>query len=375
MDDRAGERAIGPGAGDPLIGRTLDRYRVLEKLGEGGMGAVYAVEHVLLRKRMAMKLLRADLCEDAEQAARFHNEAIAAGRIGHENIVDVTDFGWTGDGQAYLVMEELRGRSLAQALHAEGPLSPSRALKIAWQVARALEAAHAAGIIHRDLKPDNIMLVPRDGVEIVKVLDFGVSKVAAGPQGLTRLGLILGTPEYMSPEQSGGRPVDHRSDIYAFGVLLHEMLEGRPPFTDVNPVQVLLKHQSAPVPELRTARLPAALRALIRQSLAKHPDDRPPTMSDCLSRLTEVARQLRATPLPAQKAEPRPGASKSAPRLRLLPARRPPPVLTPQQAFVASRLTGCALTPSQLVQVSGLPRAAALTIIQQLLAERVIDVA
>jgi eukaryotic-like serine/threonine-protein kinase len=373
MDDRAGERAIGPGAGDALIGRTLDRYRVLEKLGEGGMGAVYAVEHVLLRKRMAMKLLRADLCEDAEQAARFHNEAIAAGRIGHENIVDVTDFGWTGDGQAYLVMEELRGRSLAQALHAEGPLSPSRALKIAWQVARALEAAHAAGIIHRDLKPDNIMLVPREGVEMVKVLDFGVSKVAAGPQGLTRLGLILGTPEYMSPEQSSGRPIDHRSDIYAFGVLLHEMLEGRPPFTDVNPVQVLLKHQSAPVPELHAGALPVELRTLVRQALAKRPDDRPPTMSACLSRLTEIARLLRATPPPFPKPAPRGAAP--APKLRLLPARRPPPELTPQQAFVASRLTGCPLTPSQLVQVSGLPRATAITIIQQLLAERVIDVA
>ncbi|MHB8419030.1 MAG: serine/threonine-protein kinase [Myxococcales bacterium] len=383
MDFGPRERAAGRVPADPLIGQTLDRYRVLAKLGEGGMGSVYAVEHILLRKRMAMKLLRSDLCEDAEQAARFHNEAIAAGRIGQENIVDVSDFGWTRDGQAYLVMEELRGRSLSELLDEQGTVSAPRAIRIGWQVGRALDAAHAAGIVHRDLKPDNVMLVRRDGVEIVKVLDFGVSKLSAGTPRLTRAGAILGTPTYMSPEQASGRSVDHRSDIYAFGILLFEMLEGGPPFSDPNPVQILIKHQTAPIPELGRGPVPDELSALVRQALAKRPEDRPASMSACLSMLTAAARRLHATLAPSPReptATPEtvptsPASPPTCQRLRLLPARRPPPALTPEQAFVASRLSGCPLTPAQLVHVSGLPRDRAVTIIEELLERQVIDVA
>src|SRR5450432_1623674 len=201
---------------DPLVGQTLDRYRVLERLGEGGMGTVYAVEHVMLKKRMAMKLLREDLSRNRELVERFQNEAIAASRIGQENIVAVTDFGRTTADQVYLVMEELHGRALSDAIALARIFPPGRALAIAAQVTRALHAAHAAGIVHRDLKPENVILIDREGVsEFVKVLDFGISKMTEGTgqkgQRLTKMGMVMGTPEYMSPEQATGRQVDHRS--------------------------------------------------------------------------------------------------------------------------------------------------------------------
>ncbi len=160
----APEEAAAPPSHDQLVGSTLDRYRVLAKLGEGGMGSVYSVEHVLLKKRMAMKLLRADLSKNKDLVTRFENEAIAAGRIGQENIVAVTDFGRTPDGLVYFVMEELHGKSLAEVIRAEGGLSIARTMGIAALVCRALQAAHQAGIVHRDLKPENLILVAKEGL-------------------------------------------------------------------------------------------------------------------------------------------------------------------------------------------------------------------
>ncbi len=212
----------GDPAPDPLLGTTVDRYRVVQVIGEGGMGRVYSVEHVLLRKRMAMKLLRAEFGRNPELVRRFQNEAVAASSIGQENIVSVTDFGYTQDGLVYLIMEELQGVSLAQAIHEEPAFPPPRALAIAAQICKAFGAAHTAGIVHRDLKPDNVFLVRRPGVEFVKILDFGISKVSEltgteDGERLTKTGMILGTPEYMTPEQSAGRPVDNRTDIYSWG--------------------------------------------------------------------------------------------------------------------------------------------------------------
>ncbi len=401
--ERTGTRpAGGPELRDSFVGRQIDRYRIIEKIAEGGMGSIYAVEHVALRKRMAMKILRPDLLANQELATRFHNEAIAASRIGHPNIVDVTDFGWTDDGLAFLVMEELRGRSLAQLLADEPGFSCARALRIATQVGRALEAAHVAGIVHRDIKPDNVVVVPRDGAEWVKVLDFGISKIAVGDQHLTRVGTILGTPEYMSPEQAAGQPVDRRADIYAFGVLLFEMLAGRPPFTDPNPVQVLLLHRSAPVPSLHGfrpgLRVPAELLALIRTALAKDPAHRPQRMADCLAVLRQAAAQLATLPPspPPARRTPRPAATKPSahlaptlvsppprandPRslecetrpLRLVVRELTPLPLTPQEAFVASRLSGCDMTAAQVIQASGLPKPRTLEILHGLLAKQVI---
>ncbi len=319
---------------DPLVGLTLDRYRVLEKIGEGGMGAVYAVEHVLLQKRMAMKLLRADLSRKQDLVARFQNEAIAASRIGQENIVAVTDFGRTPDGLVYFVMEELHGESLGRVIHGEGRIPVPRTVDIAAQLCRALQAAHAAGIIHRDLKPDNVILVEKDGrPDFVKVLDFGISKVggAAGGERITQVGTIVGTPEYMAPEQAAGKPVDPRSDVYSLGVLLFEMLTGRLPFEGDTAVAILLKHQTQPPPRLSDVipdgAFPAALEAAVARALAKRPADRQQSMSELLADLQGSAAQGRFTQpelrLPPGRDEP--SSVWITPSLVSPPPKRPSP--------------------------------------------------
>ncbi len=302
---------------DPLIGKLLDRYQVVRKIGEGGMGSVYSVEHVMLRKRMAMKLLRAELSRNQELVTRFQNEAIAASRIGQENIVQVTDFGRTPEGLVYFVMEELQGFSLAEAIRREQGLSPARTLLIASQVCRALHAAHAVGIIHRDLKPENIVLTEKEGRgEFAKVLDFGISKVSegvnsdeGGTQRLTQLGMIVGTPEYMSPEQAAGKVVDHRSDVYSLGVVLFEMLTGRLPFEGDNALQVLLKHQTEPAPAFEDMRpdrpVPAMLEVVVQRALAKKPQDRQQSMSELLVDLQRAGESMPVrTPPPQQAVEP-----------------------------------------------------------------------
>ncbi len=294
-----------PSPPDPLIGTLLDRYRVLERLGEGGMGTVYAVEHVMLQKRMALKLLRADLCRRQELVTRFENEAVAASRIGQENIVNVTDFGRTPEGLVYFVMEELQGRSLAQLLRAEGSLSIERALAIAAQACRALHAAHAAGIIHRDIKPENVVLVPREGTaEFVKVLDFGISKMGevsttgstTGSQRLTQLGMIVGTPEYMSPEQAAGKTIDQRADAYSLGVLLFEMLTGRLPFEAESALEMLMKHQTERPPRLAEAKpgleVPELLEATVQRLLAKESAKRTQSMAELLVEIQACAEIL-----------------------------------------------------------------------------------
>jgi serine/threonine protein kinase len=217
--------------GVDFAGRVLDnRYRVLRKIGEGGMGTVYAAEHVEIGKVVAIKILHPHFSTEQELVERFRREARAASRIGHPNIIDVTDFGTTGDGCAYFIMEHLDGIDLADVLTHERRLDPNRSCQIAIQICRALAAAHAAGVIHRDLKPENIFLVARDGkADFVKVLDFGVARSAGRSNRLTSPGIAMGTPEYMAPEQAAGGVVDHRGDIYSVGALLYEMVTGQPP--------------------------------------------------------------------------------------------------------------------------------------------------
>jgi serine/threonine-protein kinase len=250
---------------------------------------------------MAMKLLREDLSRNRELVERFQNEAIAASRIGQENIVAVTDFGRTSADQVYLVMEELHGRALSDAIALARVFPAGRALSIAAQVTRALHAAHAAGIVHRDLKPENVILIDREGVsEFVKVLDFGISKMTEGTgqkgQRLTKMGMVMGTPEYMSPEQATGRQVDHRSDIYSLGVVLYEMLAGRLPFEAENSLAMLMKHQGTPPPKFADVRpglvVPPMLEAVVLRALEKKPEQRQQSMAQCLAEFQACAQAL-----------------------------------------------------------------------------------
>src|SRR5262245_26961286 len=217
--------------GVDFVGRVIDsRYRVLRKIGEGGMGTVYAAEHVEIGKIVAIKILHPHYSTEQELVERFRREARAASRIGHPNIIDVMDFGSTDEGCAYFIMEHLDGIDLADVLTHERRLDPNRSCQITIQICRALSAAHAAGVIHRDLKPENIFLVARDGkADFVKVLDFGVARSAGRSARLTNPGIAMGTPEYMAPEQAAGGIVDHRGDIYSVGALLYEMMTGQPP--------------------------------------------------------------------------------------------------------------------------------------------------
>ncbi|HSC88452.1 MAG TPA: serine/threonine-protein kinase [Polyangiaceae bacterium] len=218
-----------------MIGTVLsDRYRVDSLLGEGAMGRVYLAEHVLMRKRVALKVLHPELTAVPEIVQRFEREARAAAHIEHPNVAAGTDFGRLPDGSVFLVLEYVEGRALSEAI-AEGPMAVGRALHIALQMASALEAAHALGIVHRDLKPDNVLLVENERTgDLVKVLDFGIAKVPAegSAEGspITQIGMVYGTPEYMAPEQALGQDVDGRADLFALGVVLYEMLAGVRPY-------------------------------------------------------------------------------------------------------------------------------------------------
>ena len=204
---------VAPNSEDPLLNRVLsERYRILKKLGEGGMGVVYLAEHVVIEKKIALKVLFPDLTRRSDLVQRFLQEAKSASRIGHENVIDITDFGQSPEGYVFIAMEYLVGQDLGQLLKASGPLPWARAQPIVLQIVKALRAAHERGIVHRDMKPENVFVVPRDdGREFVKVLDFGIAKVLGLDEDaprLTRTGMIFGTPEYMSPEQARGAARD-----------------------------------------------------------------------------------------------------------------------------------------------------------------------
>jgi serine/threonine protein kinase len=275
---------------DPLLGTVVDeRYHVLRELGEGGMGTVYEVEHVALQRHFALKALRRGLARDESLAARFMQEANAAAAIAHPNIVQIADFGHLPTGEPYFVMELLGGVPLSRLIRESGPLHPRRAVPILRQISEALAAAHSAGIIHRDLKPDNIQICEIVGDrELVKVLDFGLAKVAGGSR-LTRAGMVFGTPHYMSPEQAAGDPLDHRSDIYALGVVMYEMLTGRVPFEADTFMGVLSKHMyvlPAPPSEVRGAAAKlGALEQITLRCLQKKPAERFASMLEVLEHL------------------------------------------------------------------------------------------
>jgi len=271
---------------DPLVGIVLaGRYVVKRRIGEGGMGLVYEGLHRDIDKRVAIKVLRDDLSRRPEVVARFRQEAKSASRIGHENIVDISDFGETARGASYFIMEFLDGEDLANVLGREITVDADRVCAIVLQCCRALSATHAKGIVHRDIKPENIFLTKRDGVEdFVKIVDFGIAKMSdietegAPGRKLTKTGMIFGTPEYMSPEQAAGKELDHRVDVYALGIILYECLAGRVPFEGDTFMGVLTQHLFAelpPIDELNpSVEVSRELEMVIRKALAKDPDDR-----------------------------------------------------------------------------------------------------
>jgi serine/threonine protein kinase len=262
-----------------LINHTIGNYRVTSLLGEGGMGVVYLAQHPVFGRKVAIKLLHAVLARDADIVARFFNEARAIHMVAHENIVEILDFGQTPDGQPYFIMEYLSGESLSDAI-ARGPMATEQVEAIGVQMCKALGAAHGKGIVHRDLKPHNVQLVIKaDGALQVKILDFGVAKILASPDGTnsvkTRTGSLMGTPLYMSPEQCKGAGVlDHRTDIYSLGVILFEMLSGRPPFTAEGVGELFAKHmlEDPPMVTEFAPNAPPHMAAAIMKALAK--DDR-----------------------------------------------------------------------------------------------------
>ncbi len=282
---------------DPMIGRTISgRYEVLGLLGKGGMGAVYKAYQSNVQRTIALKVLLKEFAENETVIKRFHQEALAASRLVHPNTITVYDFGQTEDHVLYIAMEYLRGESLAQALAREPVMSPRRAVHIMRQVCKSLAEAHGAGIIHRDLKPDNIFLTEIEGErDFAKVLDFGVAKLKEyeGKEGtLTQAGMIFGTPKYMSPEQARSGQIDHRSDVYALGVILYEMLIGRPPFGGDNPLSILIAHVNEQPKSFVEVdpdhKVPGALEAVVFKALAKDVSERHASVDELLEELDAV---------------------------------------------------------------------------------------
>ncbi|HOU92218.1 MAG TPA: protein kinase, partial [Polyangiaceae bacterium] len=273
---------MGSKTDDKFVGRTLPGgYHILDLISVGGMGRVYRAEQSLLGRTVAVKIIHPHLLSDENSAARFLTEARAASQLNHPNSIAVFDFGRTDDGQPYIVMEFLRGKDLARVAYEEGPLPFARIVDVLRQVLAALGEAHDLGIIHRDLKPENVILEPlRRGGYFVKVLDFGLAKLradAASPS-VTSPGIVCGTPDYMAPEQGRGDPVDGRSDLYALGVVLFQLLTGRLPFEAESPTQVVMMHLSIPVPDPRQVaperNIPASLVDVTLRALEKDPGRR-----------------------------------------------------------------------------------------------------
>ena len=282
-----------------LVGKYLgSNYRIVEPIGAGAMGMVFLVEHVVLPRRFAAKVLSPELARHPEAIARFEVEAHAISQLEHENVVSVVDYGKTDDGCVFLVMELLRGKTL-QARIDQGSISLDEIVSVVSQVCRALAAAHAAGIVHRDMKPENVFLADRPGMRpLVKVLDFGVSKArehSLRDGRITTQGQLLGSPEYMSPEASRGEEVDARADIYAVGIILYQLLCGDVPFRHENYLKVLQMHATlAPAPpRLLAPALPDAVERLILRALEKDPARRHPSIEDLelelLAAMPEVA--------------------------------------------------------------------------------------
>jgi len=350
VDEKRAAPARLPFLPESLLGTTLDgRYRLSSHLASGGMGAVFRAEHVYMRKEVALKVLRPDLSSSPDLAERFRRESEIASSLDHENIVRVTDFGRSPEGYLFLAMELLEGESLYDRLRRTGPMAPDEAVSILLQVCAGLEAAHRRGVVHRDLKPENIFLdASGGGRPVVKILDFGIAKISE-PQGTTTtdVGMVVGTPEYLSPEQAFGQEVDARADVYAVGIVAWRMLAGRHPFQADSPRALVMKQATEPVPPLAEVR-PAlsaypALLAAVARACAKSPAERPAGAAELAQDLSRGLAAAGAAPTPPD--EPRPevpaGESVTVSLPTPLPAVRRP--RSPRRWWLAAGAAAAAL--------------------------------
>jgi serine/threonine-protein kinase len=285
-----------------LTNQTLDeKYFLEERLGEGGMGTVYRARHLLMDRPVAIKVLHPRFVDNEAARARFQLEARAAVMLHHTNAVSVTDFGQTANGNVYLVMELLEGRTLRDIIAKEAPLETARATSIMLQTSAAVAAAHEAGIIHRDLKPSNILVTQSaNAPAVVKVLDFGIAKLAADKYGsedataVTLPGTPIGTPRYMAPEQYEGHDLTPAADVYSLGVILYEMLAGMAPFSGTTPLEIALKHKNDPLrsPREIVATIPEDVERVVLHALEKQPEARPANAAEFRRELLDTAERL-----------------------------------------------------------------------------------
>jgi serine/threonine-protein kinase len=344
--DRRRNPAAAPG--DLPEGMEIGEYRVLRKIGEGGMGAVYAAIQPVIGKRIAIKVIAQSIASNPEIIRRFIDEARAVNKIGHPNIVDIFSFGWLPDQRHYFAMEFLDGKSLSERLR-HGPLPPAECRRVLRQICEALEAAHRQGIVHRDLKPDNIWIVePQHGDSFAKLLDFGIAKLMGeGDAAMrTQTGVMMGTPAYMSPEQCRGEGIDRRTDVYALGVILYEMFARRLPFTGGFAELITHHLMTAPPPPSTFQPLPPALDRLILACLEKDITRRPQTAEE-LGRALEAAlpggagAPIVASPAPAPVAAAAPvsGVVVGGTSPLALPVAAPPDTLSPAPGRTSPDLT------------------------------------
>ncbi len=334
---RCGAPVAATSIGDPLLGKVIaDRYLLVEKIGQGGSGTIYRGDHTTLRKRVAVKILHAQLSTDDTALERFRREATTVAELDNDHILQVLDFGRTEDNRLFFAMEFLEGETLTKVLEREKQLPVPRAVDVLTQIAEALTEAHGLGYVHRDLRPRNVFLINKRGrTDFVKLLDFGLSKLilpnAEAKQ--TAMGMTFGDPRYMSPEQARGETLDRRSDIYSLGAIAFEMLTGTPPYTGSGTFEILQQHLDAPVPRVRDRRpdCPPWLDSVVQRALAKKPEGRFITVMKLLESL-----RAQQPPTAADAAEKAEHAKLSAERPAATVAATPPvesmgPVAKPEQ--------------------------------------------